>query len=209
MHLMANHAAPGARPRLLPFVTLAILILGSLSLAACRAYAFNGMVLQSPEKAYQFTLTGAGGQRVSLSDFEGKLVLLYFGYTHCPDVCPATLANLRLARNRLGEDADQVQVFMITVDPERDTPDIIGKYVASLDPSFVGLTGSPDEIAEVATYYGIFYEKEESTSAAGYLMAHTASVMLVDRDGYLRLTYPFGTSADDFAADLEYLIKRR
>jgi protein SCO1/2 len=179
------------------------LLLGKLF----KPYAFHGMVLQSPQRATNFTLTGHMGQPVSLSDFKGQVALLYFGYTTCPDVCPTTLAQLRLARQLLGQRGDEVQVLMVTVDPERDTVSLLADYMGHFDPSFIGLTGTPEEIAEIATYYGVFYERQESESALGYLVDHTATVMVVDRDGYLRLVYPYGTSAEDMAADLDYMLR--
>lgn len=172
-----------------------------------KPYTFHGMVLQSPERATNFTLTSHMGQPVSLSDFKGQLVMLYFGYTTCPDVCPTTLAELKQARQALGKRSDEVQVLMVTVDPERDTVPVLADYMTHFDPSFIGLTGTPEEIAEIATYYGIFYERKESESALGYLVDHTATVMVVDRDGYLRMIYPYGTQAEDITADLDYMLR--
>jgi protein SCO1 len=175
---------------------------------AIRPYNFHGMVLQSPTKAMNFTLTGHNGQPVSLADFQGKLVLLYFGYTTCPDVCPATLAVLHQAHLALGKRADQVQVLMITVDPERDSQPVLADYMPHFDSSFIGLTGTPDQIAEVATYYGIYYEKQQGNSTLGYLVNHTATVMAVDKEGYLRVVFPFDTVVEDVTADLNYLLNR-
>lgn len=180
-----------------------------LGLGACglRPYIFHGTLIQSPDPVPDFTLLGHMGQMVSLNDFRGQLVVLYFGYTVCPDVCPTTLAELRRAREVLGQSADQVQVLMITVDPERDTAEVLADYVTHFDPTFIGLTGTPDEIAAVATYYGVFYERrEEEDSALGYLVDHTATQMVIDQEGHLKVVYPFGTSAEDIAADLEYMI---
>ena len=173
-----------------------------------RPYGFHGMVLQSPMKAIDFTLAGQNGQSVSLRDFQGKVVLLYFGYTTCPDVCPTTLADLHQARAALGKQADEVQVLMVTVDPERDTQQVMADYMGHFDSSFIGLTGTTEQITEVATYYGIYYEKQEGNSALGYLMNHTATVMAIDKDGYLRVVFPFGTAAKDITADLDYLLSR-
>jgi protein SCO1/2 len=181
-----------------------VMLMGTLF----KPYAFHGMVLQSPERATNFTLTNHMGQPISLSDFKGQIVLLYFGYAACPDVCPTTLAELSEALQLLGKRSDEVQVFMVTIDPERDTASVLADYVTHFDPSFIGLTGTPEEIAEVATYYGVFYERQEDESALGYLVDHTATVMAVDRDGYLRVIYPYGTSSEDMAADLDYMLDR-
>lgn len=176
--------------------------------SALSPYSFNGMVLQSPQPAVNFTLTSQFDQKISLSDYHGKLVLLYFGYASCPDVCPNTLIELKGACHLLGNQVDDVQVLMITVDPERDTIDILAEYMSYFDPRFIGLWGTQREITEIATYYGVYFERRESDSALGYLVDHTATVMVVDRDGYLRLVFPYGTKAKDIAADLEYLLRR-
>jgi protein SCO1 len=179
-----------------------------LAWSVFRPYAFHGMILQSPMQATDFTLTGQNGQPVSLRDFQGKVVLLYFGYTTCPDVCPATLAILHQAHVALGKQADDVQVLMVTVDPERDTQEVMADYTSHFDSSFIGLTGTPEQIAEVATYYGIYYEKVEGNSAVGYLVNHTANVMAIDKEGYLRVVFPFGATVEDVTADLKYLLSR-
>lgn len=191
------------------FGVLVVLVLGGgLGVPRLlRPYVFHGMVIQSPQPAADFTLTGHMGQPVSLSDFKGQLILLYFGYTTCPDVCPATLVELHRARLLLGQRADEIQVLMVTVDPERDTEAVLGEYLAHFDPTFIGLTGTPDQIAEVATYYGIFYQRQESDSVLGYLVDHTATVTVVNREGYVKLIFPFGTPAEEMAADLAYMLR--
>lgn len=171
-------------------------------------YNFHGIVMQSPMKAINFTLTGHNGQPVSLNDYQGQVILLYFGYTTCPDVCPTTLADLHVARAALGNRADQVQVMMITIDPERDTQAVLAEYMPHFDSSFIGLTGTADQIAEVATYYGIYFAKQAGNATVGYLVDHTATVMAIDKEGYLRVVFPFGTTSDDMHADLEYLLSR-
>lgn len=186
---------------------LLVLALGG-GLAWLRPHSFHGTVIQSPEAAPDFTLTAAGGRSVSLHDFQGKVVLLYFGYTFCPDVCPATLGNLAQALRMLGKQAEQVQVIMISVDPERDTPEKLAEYVAHFHPSFIGVTASPEEIAQVAALYGIFYQKHAGSTAEGYLIDHTASVMLIDRQGRLKVVFPFGVSAEEFAEDLKAILRR-
>ena len=124
-----------------------------------RPHAYHGMVLQSPQTAPNFTLTDQHGQPVSLKDFRGKIVMLFFGYTTCPDVCPVTLSVVNKARESLGADAKDVQVVMVSVDPQRDTPEVMGEYVARYDPSFIGLTGAPDKIAEQTYVQGLSTNK--------------------------------------------------
>lgn len=170
-------------------------------------YTYHGTVIQSPDPVADFTLRGPGEQEVSLSDFRGKAVLLYFGYTFCPDVCPATMAELAKANQLLGRDAGKLQVIMVTVDPARDTAELLQDYVTHFDSSFIGLTGSDEEIAAVATPFGIYYEKHEGSEASGYLVDHTASVVVIDQDGHLRLIYPFGTTGEDIGEDVSHLVK--
>ncbi len=149
---------------------------------------FNGVLLEEP--AYDFELTTVGGKRVKLSDFKGKLVFIFFGYTHCPDVCPAALQNLAKMMELLDpKEREQVQVIMISVDPERDKPNVVDEYAKYFYPTFVGLTGSLDEIKEVAKRYKAFFKKAEGESASGYLVDHTAYVYLIDKAGNLKLLY--------------------
>lgn len=171
-----------------------------------RPYNFHGTVLQSPDAAPNFTLQGAQGD-VSLSDFRGKMVILYFGYTFCPDVCPASLSAVAGAMDIIGKKAERVQVIMVSVDPERDTPAEIDAYAKHFNPNFVGITGSLEEVAQVATLYGIYYAKEEGSAASGYLVEHTATLMVLDEQGALKLLLPFGVTAEDIAADLDYMLR--
>jgi protein SCO1 len=135
-------------------------------------------------------------------------VLLYFGYTYCPDVCPATLATLAQAVAELSaQDQEKVQVLMVTVDPDRDTAGVLAAYLPHFNDRFLGLTGTDEEIVIAARPFGIYYQRQEGTEASGYLVDHTASVMVVDQDGYLRLIFPFATPAADIAADLQQLVR--
>lgn len=202
--MLGLFSRPEGRPARMAKVSTAFLILGFLS--ACAIYEFHGTLLQSPDPAADFTLTSMNGQQVGLGDFRGKLVVLYFGYTYCPDVCPTTLAEVKKAVGKLAERADDVQVIMISVDPERDTPQLLNEYISSFDVRFLGLTGSIDEIQRIATLYGIYFAKSEGSDATDYLVDHTASLMVIDQDGYLKLVFPYGTPAEDIASDLEYLL---
>ncbi len=169
---------------------------------------FHGRVMQSLQPISDFTLTAHNGDPVQLQDFRDKIVLLYFGYTYCPDVCPATMAELSKAFDLLDpEEREQVQMLMVTVDPQRDTAEILEQYLGHFDPSFLGLTGSNEEIAAATTPFGIFYQKQEGTIESGYLVDHTASVSVLDKQGYLRLNYPFNTPGADIAADLSRLLE--
>lgn len=181
--------------------------LGWLLLSVIRPPVYHGQVVDSQTPVTNFTLTGHSGQPVSLVDFRDKVVMIYFGYTYCPDVCPATMVELKKAVQALGRQAGEVQVLMVSLDPERDTPEVLAKYLAHFDPSFIGLTGTKDEIIAASTPLGIFYEQEEGSAATGYLVNHTATVMVLDKRGYLRLVYPFDTPGEDISADLRTLIR--
>lgn len=169
-------------------------------------HVFTGTVIQSQTPAPKVDLITSTGERASLSDFEDQVLVLYFGYTFCPDVCPTTLSGLKKAVDQLGSAADDVQVIMVSVDPERDSPEILGEYLSYFDPRFLGMTGSQEEIASVATVYGVFYQAEEGSVDTGYLVSHTARLMIVDRDGYLKLVMPGDATPDQIAADLDYLL---
>ncbi len=169
-------------------------------------HVFTGTVIQSQTPAPTVDLITSTGERASLSDFEDQVLVLYFGYTFCPDVCPTTLSGLKKALDQLGGAADDVQVIMVSVDPARDSPEILGEYLSYFDPRFLGMTGTQEEIASVATVYGVFYQAEEGTVDTGYLVSHTARLMVVDRDGYLKLVMPGDVTPDQIAADLDYLL---
>jgi protein SCO1/2 len=180
----------------------------TLGLAAEGPYAFRGVASASSPRAADFSLTAHTGKRVRLSDFRGKTVLLYFGYTSCPGICPMTLAEVSQALKALGATrAAKVQLIMVTVDPERDTPDTLATYLSHFNPSFLGVTGTSDEIAAVAVLYGIYYRRSEGVPAPGYLIDHTSMVIAVDGKGYVRVLFPHGTPVQDMAADLAYLVR--
>lgn len=183
----------------------AIFLLPTACQPAAPPHQFAGAELVEPSPAPDFTLQSAAGP-VSLSDFEGQYVFIYFGYTYCPDVCPATLAHLARARDMLGEDADKMQVLMVTVDPERDTAEHLAEYVSVFDDSFVGLTGSAAEIDATGKPYGLFYQRHEGTAASGYLVDHTSRAFLIGPDGNALVAYPFDATGEQIAADMQYLL---
>ena len=181
--------------------------LAGFSLPRLFPYTFHGMILQAPEPAPAFTLTGNTGEPVSLNQYQGQLVILFFGYTNCPDVCPATMGTIANALTTLGEKAKEVQVLFITVDPARDTPERLTEYVTHFSPYITGLTGTSEQIAQTAALYGVYFEKQDGDSSNVYWMDHTASVMVIDQIGRLKLVFPFGVPAEDMAADLRMLLK--
>lgn len=170
--------------------------------------SFRGTLYDPPLPAPEFELTQGNGSSFRLSEMRGKVVLLFFGYTSCPDVCPTTLSEMKRVVSELGADAERVQVVFVTVDPERDTPEKLKEYVSIFNPAFFGLSGSMAELESVWGGYGVYREEEElPNSATGYLVNHTARVYLIDQDGNLRLSYSYGTPTDDFVHDLKILFK--
>ena len=172
-----------------------------------RPHVLHGFAMQPPKPAANFTLTAHTGERFSLHDFRGKLVLLYFGYTYCPGICPTTLASVAQVLHQLGARAHQVQLLMVSVDPERDTPDRLAAYVPPFHPSFIGLTGSPAEVAAVAPLFGVYYEKQETTTDTSYLVDHSTMLLVIDQQGIMRLVIPFGAEVKDMMADVAFLLR--
>ena len=156
-----------------------------------------------------FRLTDHNGRERTLADFRGKAVVLFFGYTHCPDVCPTTLAELAAAMKTLGKDAERVQVLFVTVDPERDTADLLAKYVPSFDPGFLGLRGDPEATAKTAKDFKIMYQKQPGATPESYTVDHSAGTFVFDPQGRLRLYVSYGKGAEVFAHDIAILLRSR
>ena len=150
-----------------------------------------------------FSLVGADGKPVTDRDFRGRYMLIFFGFTHCPDICPAELQVIAQALEQLGDKAKNVVPIFITLDPERDTPEAMGNYLKSFGPNFVGLTGSPEAIAAAAKAYRVAYSKVENKESAGdYSVDHSALVYLMDREGRYMTHFSYGLSADQMAEKL-------
>jgi protein SCO1/2 len=178
-------------------------------LAACGPYTFrSGALLEPPNPAPEIALTDTAGQPFRLSEQRGMVTLIFFGFTNCPDVCPTALADMSAARKRLEGDAEKVRVVFITVDPARDTPERMGRYVQAFDPDFIGLTGTEAELAQIYQAYGVTAIKRElPNSALGYTMDHSASVYVIDQGGNWRAMISHGSPIDDVVSDLRYLIR--
>lgn len=151
-----------------------------------------------------FQLTDHNGKPRTLADFRGKVTVLFFGYTHCPDVCPTTLADMAQVMRMLGKDAARVQVLFVTVDPERDTPGMLRQYAPAFDPSFLSLYGDAQATRRVADAFAIKYEKQPTTS--GYSVDHSAGTYLIDPSGRVRLLAPYGQRAEWLAEDIRLLL---
>ena len=185
-------------------------MLGLCVLAGCDRVqpVFDATDITGADFGKSFTLTDQKGQRRALADFRGQVVVVFFGYTHCPDVCPTTLAELAGAVRKLGPAGDKVQVLLITVDPERDTPDLLAKYVTAFNPKFLALRGTAEETARVAKEFKVIYEKVSGRTPENYSMDHSAGSYIFDPQGKLRLYVPYGRGADVFAHDIGLLLEQ-
>ena len=167
---------------------------------------FNATDITGAEFAKALSLTDHTGKQRSLSDFKGKVVALFFGYTHCPDVCPTTLFDLKNAMKLLGEKSNQVQVLFVTVDPQRDTQAVLAQFVPSFDERFIGLRGSLQETAETLGNFKVFYSKVDGKSKDDYTVDHSAGIYVFDKEGKVRLYINYGVKAADMASDIKKLL---
>ncbi len=177
--------------------------------AACSTEApkFRGTDITGADFGKELALTGHDGKARTLADFRGKAVVLFFGFTHCPDVCPTTLADAAGVMKKLGKDADRVQVLMVTVDPERDTPEVLAKYVPAFDPRFLGLYGDSAATQRAAKEFKIFYEKRKAGDS--YSIDHSGQSYVIDPLGRLRLFVRHDRIAADLAQDLRVLLAEK
>jgi len=181
--------------------------LGSWKQAA--GQRFHAIDITGANYAQGFRLRDTQGQVRQLSDFKGKVVFVFFGFTQCPDVCPTTMAELAEVRERLGSVGQDVQGVFISIVPERDRPQVLQAYVQALDPSLVGLTGSPEEIKAAARDFKIFFQKVPTQDGQSYSMDHTAMSYVFDRAGQVRLAVRYGQSVDALTEDLRQLLSER
>ena len=188
---------------------LLILVVGVAVLVFAKPASFRGTTFGEPYPlAPEIELTRSDGSDFKLSEMRGNVVLVFFGYTSCPDVCPTTLAELKLALAELSEaDAAQVKVVFVTVDPERDTPERVQDYVERFNSAFVGLSGEQADLEKIWQSYGVYREIVEGTSAAGYIVDHTARVTLIDQQGNMRISFGFDTPVEDVVHDLKLMLK--
>nr|WP_297352610.1 SCO family protein [uncultured Caldimonas sp.] len=171
-----------------------------------QAAKFNSIDITGAEYARDFKLTDQDGRERTLADFKGKLVAVFFGFTQCPDVCPTALAELAQVKQALGPDGDKLQGVFITVDPERDTPEVLKAYMGNFDPGFVALRGTPEQTAAVAKEFKVFYAKVPGKTADTYTMDHTAGVYVFDTQGRIRLFTRHGSGAQALIDDMKRLL---
>ena len=184
---------------------LAGLIAMLLILGPQREYTFQGSLIEPAVAAPHFVLTDMNGQPFQLSQLADQVVVMFFGYTGCPDVCPVTLTEFLQIRSKLGDDDDKVSFVFVTVDPERDTPERMRKYLTNFDPEIIGLSGERGELEPVWADYGVYQAKAEAGSSENYLVDHSSRVYVIDADGNLRLTYLFGTENQLITEDVRHL----
>ncbi len=168
---------------------------------------FRAVDITGAEYARDFALTDHNGQPRSIRDFAGKVVVVFFGFTQCPDVCPTAMAELAEVRRTLGKDGERVQGLFITVDPERDTPEVLKAYMTNFDPSFLALRGTPEQLATVAKDFKVYYKKVEGKTPTSYSMDHSAGSFVYDTQGRIRLYTRYGTGAQALADDIRLLLK--
>ncbi|MCB1967335.1 SCO family protein [Accumulibacter sp.] len=188
---------------------LSTLILSiTLLLAACSPppVSFKSSDITGVDWGRRLSLTDHNGQARQLADFKGKVVVLFFGYTQCPDVCPTTLLAMREVQKRLGERGSHVQVLFVTLDPERDTAQLLARYVTAFDPSFIGLRGDTAATAAAAREFKVFYSKQAGSEPGTYGIDHTTGSYVFDPQGRLRLLVRHGEPADSVAGDITLLL---
>ncbi len=194
----------------LPGVVSIILMLAGLAFWGCKQSepAFRGTLMGDDIPPPGFALTDPRGQSFTLSDQHGKVVLIFFGFTYCPDVCPLTLSTWKHVEEALNDETSEVRFVYITVDPERDTPEKLREHLAIFSPNFIGLTGTMEELQRAYSAFGIYREKVKiSESAAGYIINHTSRMYLLDRDGRWRVSFSHDAPVEDIAHDLRELLK--
>nr|WP_313790370.1 SCO family protein [Allofranklinella schreckenbergeri] len=183
----------------------------ALGLAACGAkeekLRFNSLDLTGASYAQSWAMPDASGQMRTLADFAGKVVFIFFGYAQCPDVCPVTMVEMAQVKEQLGQDAKRLQIVFVTVDPERDTPEIMREYLGNFDPDAVPLIGTPEQVAAMAKDFKVTYQKVPGADENSYTINHTAAGYVYDTQGRLRLYVRYGTPVEQVVADVRQLLK--
>jgi protein SCO1/2 len=190
----------------IPILLFSLSLLVILSGCSSQNRSLNGSPYEPPIEAPALNLLTLSGDPFSMSEYRGEIVLLYFGYTYCPDICPTTLADVKLIFEQLGDSANNIHLIMVTVDPERDTPDVLRAYLNRFHPRFMGLRGKGEQLDNVLASYGVFAQREPSDDPDRYLVSHTARLFLIDQQGLMRTNYSFGTPREDILADLDQLL---
>ncbi|MGO4392096.1 SCO family protein [Variovorax sp. M-6] len=180
-----------------------------VQLAACTEAkpSFHAVDITGADYARDFSLTDADGKTRTLADFKGKAVVLFFGYAQCPDVCPTTMSEMAQVKQQLGANGDKLQVLFVTVDPARDTPEVMKAYMGAFDPSFVALIPTPDQLTALAKDFKVYFKKVDGKTPTSYSMDHSAASFVYDPQGRLRLYARYGAGVAPMVADLQALLK--
>jgi protein SCO1 len=196
-----------AQPRAQTIAPLLAMALTMAAAAGCKPASFHGTAYEPPEKAPPVVLRQSNGGQFSLADQRGSVVLLYFGYTHCPDICPTTLSDWKRVKAELGRDASRVRFVFISVDPARDDAATLQRYVTRFDPAFIGATGDPTALAGIERSFHVTSAREETGPANGYAVTHSSHTFVIDKRGNLRLLYSFGMEPADVVSDIRELLR--
>ncbi len=180
---------------------------GLLTSCAPEKPRFSSVDITGAEYARDFSLKDHNGQLRTLKDFRGQIVAVFFGFTQCPEVCPTTMAEMAEIKKLLGPDGKKLQAIFVTVDPQRDTPELLKAYMGNFDPTFLAMSPSPQDLAAVAKEFKIYYKKVEGRSPSSYSMDHTAGTYIFDKQGRVRLYGRYGSGAPTLAADILLLLK--
>ncbi len=183
------------------------MVLGALAVAGCTPDKFRATDITGAQFARTLQLTGHDGAPRSLADFKGKVVVVFFGYTHCPDVCPTTLSQFAQVAKPLGKRADRLQVLFVTVDPQRDTQEVLARYVPAFDSRFLGLYGDAEATARVAREFKVVYQKQPGKTAETYTVDHSAGTFVFDPEGNVRLFVRHDQPVEDLVHDIELLLE--
>ncbi|MCR5866925.1 MAG: SCO family protein [Aquincola tertiaricarbonis] len=203
---MAFHLTFSRRACLAGAAAAALLLAGCDKFSSTPKAAFTGVDITGADYAQKLSLKDPDGKQRSLDEFKGKVVVVFFGFTQCPDVCPTTMAELAEVKRSLGPDGDKVQGIFVSVDPERDTPELLKAYVANFDPGFVALRGTPEETKAAAREFKVFYTKVPGKTEGAYSVDHTAGSYLFDPQGKVRLFTRYGSGAQALASDIKALL---
>jgi protein SCO1 len=198
---------------------LFFLLFSIVLLAACTAplptgapdsSGAQGTLIDPPIQLSDFTMPSSRGEPLSLSSFAGQPSVIFFGYTFCPDICPLTLSEMKRVKEQLGADGERLNVLFVSVDAERDTPEVLARYVTSFDPAFVGLQGEEATLRRIGKEYGLYYAKSQvQNTSASYLVDHSSATYLIDGAGRLRVVYPYGTEPEVIVRGVQRLLREQ